>query len=122
MSLDIAFPATPGPTPTGPYEYLELPPEPGGFQGGIKPDTFVPFTKLNSFFVESYLGQFNIPGERIDLIDGTRLYRVEIKYLWKFFNDKNGPFLKTPKRIYRLVVDQPKLGMFQINTWTTVGL
>ena len=106
-------PPPPGPTPTGPYEYLSVsrqPPLPGQ----------LPEMRSIYHFIESYLVSIGY-AERIDLINEVRVYRMLLRSLWRFPNDVDGPYVKTPTGIYRFVVDDPTIGFKPINEWTPVG-
>lgn len=116
------YPTPPGPAPTGKYEYLEVPYMVGGVDGGIRPDQFIPKTKLNSFFIESSFATLGVPADRLDLIIGVRIYRVEVRYVWQFPFDKIGPFVGTPQTIFRFQVDQPHKDVVAINEWTPASL
>jgi hypothetical protein len=122
VPIQEVYPSPPGQTPTGKYEYLEVPYLVGGVEGGIRPDQYIPLTKLNTFFVESSFAALSIPADRIDLSTGTRIYRVEVRYIWQFPYDKIGPFLATPQNMFRWVVDQPHPDVLPLNEWAPVSL
>jgi len=94
----------------------------GGIDGGIRPDQYIPLTKLNTFFVESQFAILGVPADRIDLVTGTRIYRVEVRYIWQFPYDKIGPFVATPQNMFRFAVDQPHKDVVGINEWAPVSL
>jgi hypothetical protein len=110
------FPAPAGPAPTGPYEYLAVP-----FQEGLV-NNQIPAMKAFYFFIESAFGQNGAFGDRLDLINRTRVYRVEIQYLWRFPSDINGPYLTVPGKTFRFQVSDPSIGIKAINEWMPASL
>lgn len=107
-------PPPPGPTPTGPYEYLSVSRQPA-IAGQL------PEMRHIYFFLESFLLSAGY-AERIDLINEIRVYRVLIRYLWRFPFDANGPFVRAPTSIYRFQIDDPSISVKAVNEWTPVGL
>jgi hypothetical protein len=52
--------------------------------------------------------------ERKDLVDGTRVYRVALKYLARFKQDYSGYYFDVPPHKYRLTVADPTAGNEEI--------
>jgi hypothetical protein len=101
-----------GPTPTGPFEYITIPRQPP-----VLPNTrFMPFTPFQQ--VEDELASRNIGGERIDLLNGSRIYRVRVQDLWRVDSDGNGPFIgRPPSNQWRFSITDPTLGVVALNDW-----
>lgn len=127
MPIQAVYPNPPGPTPTGPYEYLAVPFKAGGINGGIRPDQFIPLTTLNTFFVESFFGSLSVPADRIDLIDRTRIYRILLQYMWRFPYDRNGSYVTLPGHLdpntwFRFSVNYPAPNILAVNEWMPCSL
>lgn len=117
MPQQAEFPTPAGPTPTGAWEFIEVP-----YTIGNVPNGLIPLMKATFFFIESAFATLSAPGERLDLIDGTRLYRVEIKYLWRFPSDKLGHFIPAVQKIFRFQVDRPRPNVGPTNEWMPAGI
>lgn len=117
MPQQAEFPTPAGPTPTGAHEFIEVP-----YTIGNVPNGLIPLSKANFFFIESAFAMLSAPGERLDLIDGTRLYRVEVKYLWRFPSDKLGHFIPVLQKLFRFQVDRPRPNVGATNEWMPAGI
>ncbi len=101
--IDEVHPKPPGPPATGRYEYLLL-----------------PASSPHRFVVESFLTYIGL-ADRKDLIDQTRVYRVLLRYLWRFPNDVGGCFVPVSGGTLRFVTDDPTLDLFVVRDWTPLG-
>lgn len=107
-------PAVPGPTPTGPYEYLSVVHQ-NALLTGQRPDM-----RALYYFIETCLLNVGYV-ERIDLINEVRVYRMQLRHLWRFQHDLDGPFVRSPIGIHRFLVDDPTVNIKAVNEWTPVG-
>jgi len=76
--------------------------------------------------VDRFLQQFNMVCARKDLVDGSRVYRIESRDLTRFPKDGGGyyavgqvqPGIGQPK--YRIVNTDPGAGLLALKDWTPV--
>jgi hypothetical protein len=115
MPYQAVFPAPFGPAPTGPYEYLLIPPQTGTIGN-------LPASKVVFFFLESFVGSLGAFADRLDLITGARIYRVLLQYVWRFPHDAESHFMKVSDKTFRFQVDDPSIGLFPVNEWAPAGL
>lgn len=94
-----------GPTPTSRYEYLTISPK-------IR-------TKAVLWYTECVLTSTG-SAERIDLVNGSRIYRVAFHSLWRLPSDKKGPFITVPGMKIRFGVNDPTVGIATVNEWWPV--
>ena len=100
------MPAPPGPAPHGSYEYLVIPKQPPV----LPPAPFyLAFTAYQQ--VEAEIRMRMSYGDVTNLPDGSRIYRIPLRYLWRFDHDNFGAFIgRNPLPQYRFVLDDPTEG------------
>jgi hypothetical protein len=104
-----------GPKPVGKYEYIVIP------KSNIKPTFNTMYTTGSPFSdVEMDLVGRCIPGEKRDLIDGSRVYRVDAAYLFYTNSDFFGPYLGFPQKMYRFMITDPTIGIHPVSEWMPV--
>jgi hypothetical protein len=109
-------PAPPGPPPPGDYEYLVVPRQPP-----VAPNTpfYMAFTALQQ--VEYEIAFRRVYADRIDLWDGSRVYRVPVGMVWRFDSDINGAFIgRPPQKQFRFVINDPTIDVMTINDWIPI--
>ena len=132
MPQQNVFPAPVGPAPLDGYEYLVVP---------FQLSSVVPSLKTIYFFIESQMGFNGAFADRLDLVNGDRIYRVELQYLWRFPADKVSHFVgilsssssslngvgcaqgssSTPT-MFRFQVTNPGFGLTPVRDWTPCSL
>lgn len=109
-------PAPPGPTPTGPYEYLTVP-----LQPPVAPNSpfYMAFTAYQQVETEVYIR--GAMADRLTLFDGRRVYRVLLQYMWRFDHDLLGCFIgRHPKPSFRFEVNDPTIGIASYDMWAPI--
>ncbi len=109
-------PAPPGPTPHGLHEYLVV-----AHPTIVLPNA--PFFLANTTFqqIEGELLMRNAPADRLDLLDGRRVYRVHVHFLWKLDHDRNGCFIgRAPLPVFRFILDDPTTNEAAVGDWEPV--
>jgi hypothetical protein len=106
-------PEPPNTQPQTFYEYIAVPRLP------IVPPSAPFFDKFTSYQqIEYELTLKNIYADRVDLINGYRIYRIPNQYLWKLDYDANGPFIgRPPLPTYRVTAADPTIGVQMLNDW-----
>ena len=94
-----------GPTPTSGYEYLTVTP--------------AMRTKATLWYIECALTNVGF-ADRIDLVNGFRIYRVAFHSLWRLPSDKKGPFITVPGLKIRFGVNDPTIGIAASSEWGPV--
>jgi hypothetical protein len=110
-------PLPPGPQPTGPYEYIMVPALVPVPPNASYYAAFGPFQQIEQTIL------FNMStADKIDLVNGARVYRVLTRYLWRFDHDKRGPFIgRPPLPQFRFVLDDPTLTVSPANEWEPIN-
>jgi hypothetical protein len=99
------IPRVTGPTPRSPYEYIAI--------------AAKYRTRPNLWLIESALAYAGA-AERIDLINGVRVYRVGFFTLSRFPSDRRGPYMSLPNGKMRFMIDDPSKGVAAVNEWGPV--
>lgn len=117
-------PVIPGPTPTGAYEYVTVPTQPVQTWPPVRPDGCQPEQVPNYgpyHDIEYVLMSKRTPADRIDRMDGVRVYRVGVQWLWRFPYDAISVYIfNPPLPQYRFVLNDPTIGYALLNDWTPV--
>ncbi len=122
------FPPTTAQPQPGTYEYINVPKLP------VVPPT-APYAAAFTAYqqIESELSLRGVYADRIDLIDGRRVYRVLTQYIWKFPFDRissyipGGPPQPEPNSFrvftpvqWRFQSDDPTIGFSALHEWTAL--
>lgn len=112
----------PGPPPTGVWEYLYIP-----VQGNTKfpLQGILHLPTQNSSDWANYPGQLiereiatkGLFAERKDLIDRSRVYRIELRFLNQFRYDRLGAYIGDKPNQYRFLINDPTLAIGVQRTW-----
>jgi hypothetical protein len=107
-------PLPPHSSPTGPYEYVKV-----KFDNTVKPVFNTLYTRDSLFqAVDRDFLQRVIPADFQTFVDGSRVYRVNVKFLWRLPNDRLGSYIGYSEAPLRFQIDDPSIGKQITQSWT----
>lgn len=100
--------------PTGRFAYIIVVPQPP-----VLPNAQIGALARTPYaIIESELVLRGVRAEGIRTHDGTRIYRVPVRELWKLQADRGGAFVPDgPHTRYRLVTTDPSVGRVLVSSW-----
>lgn len=108
------IPPPPGPAPQTGYEYLVIPKQPAL-------DASQPYFRTGYAVyvqIEQTIAGSGASGDKCDLPDGTRVYRIPLMHMWRFGKDRNGAFIgRAPLPVWRFQVVDPSAGVPLASFW-----